>query len=99
MDRTVRIRVESEIECAVCIQARNVVARHSENAAKGAADENLAVGLNRSRVNKAANGAEIVERPVERAVRFQPSDAVARLPAHADRSVKKSPRHDFAVRL
>ncbi len=32
IDIIVRVRVESRVESAVCIQARNVVARHAQDA-------------------------------------------------------------------
>ena len=80
MDGKVRIRVESGVERAVRIQARDVVARHSQNVAKKAADKNLTVRLHGGGSNIGADGTEI-ERPVEPAVVFQPGDFVTRLSA------------------
>ena len=45
IDITVRVRVESRVERAVRVQSGNVVARHAQDAAKDAGDEDLAVRL------------------------------------------------------
>ena len=50
-DLLVRARVESRVERAVRIQPGQVLARHTQNAVEGAADENLAVRLNGNSVN------------------------------------------------
>src|SRR5205807_2045457 len=76
-DSKVRVRVEGGVERAVRVETRHVVAGHAQNAAKGAADEDLAVRLHGGGENKVTEDAEI-ERLVEPAVAFQTGDTVAR---------------------
>ncbi len=68
--------------------------------AEGAGDDHLAVRLDGNGVNLAADDAEI-ERPIERAVGFQPGDAVARhrrSPVRRERG-ETAARQNLAIRL
>ena len=90
------------VERAVGIQAGNIVARHAQNAGEAAADESLAVGLNRAGENPVARTwPQMLRLSVwsSRAVRFQPGDVIARLSANAVRSAESAADQDLAVRL
>ena len=57
--QTVALQLQRHIESAIRIQSRDVVARHAEHTRESAADEYLAVGLNRVGSDNTAQSVEI----------------------------------------